>query len=240
MSVDMQFSTRRYKEDMAQPINPVLKCKEKMIKQLITQFRLSRQAQEKNWYQHGIIDYRAATEEWNSLCRDELLKPIIQRANMYPKTSQLVKDFHKELLRRRNVKKTLRQPVRVTGPHGVTHTEIASRKVIAMRQVIHQQKKQVSLVEAATVTTAFSHQISDQNGKGNGYAIVAHPADIPGASTRPRIIQLVQQHQHLQTPAGSNLKMPASSKKPKKEDALPPMRQRKARKSQQTVCAHYI
>jgi hypothetical protein len=61
MSVDMQFSTRRDKEDMEQPITPVLKCEEKIIEQLITQFRLSRQAQETNWYQRGSIDYRAAT-----------------------------------------------------------------------------------------------------------------------------------------------------------------------------------
>jgi hypothetical protein len=103
----MHSSTRHDKEDMAQPSTPVLKCEEKRIEQLITQFRLSRRDQE-NWDQHGSIDYRATTEEWNTLCRDKLLKPIIQMAKMYPKTSQLVKDFHKELLQRRNVKKTLR------------------------------------------------------------------------------------------------------------------------------------
>jgi hypothetical protein len=53
----------------------------------------------------------------------------------------------------------------VTGPHGVTHTNIVSRAVIAMRQVIHQQNQQVSMVGAATATTVFSHQIADQTGK---------------------------------------------------------------------------
>jgi hypothetical protein len=60
MLVDMHFSTSYDKEDMAQPITPVLKCEEKRIKQLITQFRFSRRAQETNWDQHGSIDYRAA------------------------------------------------------------------------------------------------------------------------------------------------------------------------------------
>jgi hypothetical protein len=75
--------------------------------------------------------------------------------------------------------------------------DISSRALIVMRQVIHQQNQQVSLVEVAMATTAFSHQISDQTGKVNGDAIVAPPADILGASTQPRIMQLVQQHQHL-------------------------------------------
>jgi mannose/fructose-specific phosphotransferase system component IIA len=102
------------------------------------------------------------------------------------------------------------------GPHGVTQKNIASRAVVAMIQVIHQQNQQVSMVEAATATTAFSHQISDQTGKGNGDAIISPLADILGASTQLRTMQLVHQHQHLQTPS--------SSKKRKKEDALPPMR----------------
>jgi hypothetical protein len=72
------------------------------------------------------------------------------------------------------------------------------------------------MVGTATATTAFSHQISDQTGKGNGDAIITPPAEILDASTQPRSMQLVQQHQHLQTPS--------SSKKLKKEDALPPMR----------------
>jgi hypothetical protein len=35
----MQFRIRHDKEDMAQPITPVLKYEEKIIEQLITQFR---------------------------------------------------------------------------------------------------------------------------------------------------------------------------------------------------------
>jgi hypothetical protein len=65
--------------------------------------------------------------------------------------------------------------------------------------VIHQQNKQVNMVGAATAT----HQISDQTGKGNGDALIAPPAYILGASTQTRIMQLMQQHQHLQTPSSS-------------------------------------
>jgi hypothetical protein len=105
---------------------------------------------------------------------------------------------------------------------GVTHMDITSRAGIAMIQVIHQQNQQVSLVEAATATTAFSHQISDQTEKGNGDAIFAPPADILGASTQPRSMQLFRnistcKHQRLQIPASSNLQMPASSKKRKRK-----------------------
>jgi hypothetical protein len=63
----MQFSTRYNKEDMVPPITNVLECEEKRIEQLITQFRLPLQAQEKNLDQHGSIDYYAVTEEWNSI-----------------------------------------------------------------------------------------------------------------------------------------------------------------------------
>jgi hypothetical protein len=101
--------------------------------------------------------------------------------------------------------------------HRVTHMDISSRAVIAMRQVIHQQNQQVSLVEAATATTAFSRHISDQTGKGNGDANFAPPADILGASTEPIILHIAQQHQHLKKPASSNLQMPASSKKRKRK-----------------------
>jgi hypothetical protein len=82
-----------------------------------------------------------------------------------------------------------------------------------MRKVLHQQNQQVSVVEAATATTTFSHQISDQTGKGYGEAIVARPAEIVGASTQPRSMKIVQQQQHLHTSASSNLKTPVSSKK---------------------------
>jgi hypothetical protein len=167
MSVDRQFGTRRDKEDMAQPITPVLKCEEKRIEQRINLFRLSRQAQEKNRDHHGRIDYCATKEEWNSLCWKELLKPITQRAN-------------------------------VMGPHGFMHMHIVSLAVIDTRQVIHQQNQQVSMVGTATATTAFSHQISDQTGKGNGDEIIAPLADIIGPSTPPINMQLVQQHQQLQ------------------------------------------
>jgi hypothetical protein len=222
MSVDMQFSTRHDKEDMAQPITHVLKYEEKRIEQP---------------RKHPLSCGNIRVEQSFS---GGVIKPIIQRANMYWNTSQFLKDFHKELLWRRNMKKTLQQPVQVMVPHGVTQTDMSSRAVIAMIQVLHQQNQQVSKVEAAKATTAFSRHISDQTGKGNGDAIVALPADILGTSNQPRIMQLVQQHQHLQMTASSNLQTPASSKKTKKEDALPPMRRRKARKPPQTECAHSI
>jgi hypothetical protein len=81
------------------------------------------------------------------------------------------------------VKKTLWQPVKVMVPHGVTHNNTTSCAVITRRQMLRQQNQQVSMVEAVAATAALSRQILDQNGKGNGDAIIAPPADILGAST---------------------------------------------------------
>jgi hypothetical protein len=57
------------------------------------------------------------------------------------------------------------------------------------------------MVKTATATTAFSHLISDQAGKGNSDAILVTPVDIKGANNQPRIVQLAQLHNHLQSPA---------------------------------------
>jgi hypothetical protein len=147
LSSAMQFNTKRHKEDMAHPITPVLKYEESKIELLIQRFHSSQQNQEGNRDQNSNIDYPAATEQWNSICHAEIAKPVSQRAKMYPRTSQLVKDFHKQLLHRRNKKRTLWQPVQVTVPLGVIHTDIASREVIKMRQELHQQNQAVQVME---------------------------------------------------------------------------------------------
>jgi hypothetical protein len=81
--------------------------------------------------------------------------------------------------------------------------DVVSHAVIAMRQVLHQQNKGANMVKTATATTAFSHLISDQTGKGNVDAIVVPPVDIKGANKQPRSMNLVHQHQHLQSPTNS-------------------------------------
>jgi hypothetical protein len=53
------------------------------------------------------------------------------------------------------------------------------------------------MVMTAAATTAFSHLISDQTGKGNLDAMVVPPVYIKGANYQPIIMQLVQQQHHL-------------------------------------------
>jgi hypothetical protein len=87
------------------------------------------------------------------------------------------------------------------------------------------------MVKTTTVTTDFSHLISDQTRKGNLDAFVVPPVDIKGSNNQPRIRQLVQQHHHLQAPT--------KSKKKKSEDVLPLMWRQTDSISPQTKSSHY-
>jgi hypothetical protein len=95
--------------------------------------------------QYGNYEYRALAEQWNGECLKQFRKPLAQRAKMYPKTAQLIRDFHKKVQQHRNQKKSLRQTVCVTGPSGVAETTIASRAVDNMRRQLQQQSASVQI-----------------------------------------------------------------------------------------------
>jgi hypothetical protein len=106
--------------------------------------------------QYGNYDYRALAEQWNGECIEQLRKPLAQRAKMYPKTAQLIRDFHKKVQQHRNQKKTLRQTVCVTGPSGVAETTIASRAVDNMRRHLQQQSANYRSARKPVVIPTFN------------------------------------------------------------------------------------
>jgi hypothetical protein len=124
------------------------------------------------------------------------------KIRIYPKTSGNF--FHKQVIRWRNEKMTLRQPVQVTGSHGLIH--IASRVVRTTRQ----QNQAVQVMEVQPAAHAFAHHASDQSGLGRGNAIIVPPPDILRASIQPQRMQIVQQNRHLQMsvrPQNKKMKM---------------------------------
>jgi hypothetical protein len=62
VSTAMQFSSKRDDEGFGQPICPVMKCEEKKIDAMFSNFFVSRAQRENNRDQYGNYDYRALAE----------------------------------------------------------------------------------------------------------------------------------------------------------------------------------
>jgi hypothetical protein len=64
------------------PVTPVLPCERSNIQDLLSQHHRRSAA---NSNQHGSIDFDAAAVHYNSLCNDEMTKPVAERKRYFQK-----------------------------------------------------------------------------------------------------------------------------------------------------------
>ena len=97
-----------------------------------------------NTNQHGSIDFDAAAVTRNSLCDDEMAKPIEERTKMFPKMAGLLRKFYKQEQKWVNQEGTMRQIIQVPNANGVSCPVLASHEIIVFRDELRQEmRKQV-------------------------------------------------------------------------------------------------
>jgi len=195
LSASMEFAAMRDGQQSHLPITPVLPCERTAILDLLSRHRSTRR---KSVNQHGSIDYDAATTAWNSLCDDEMVKPVEKRAKMFPKTASLLRKFHNDEDRRENERRTLRQIVDVESS-GVVHPILLRRGVHDVRQELQDGNKRAEEMPTPRPEPAPLPRPTTVE-QGQGDAVALPPMEVHAATCNASVMETVREGRHLGVP----------------------------------------
>jgi hypothetical protein len=202
----MSFSRNRDHEVYGQPITPVLKCEEEEMQALFPRFLiLSRSGQARGNVQHGAFNCNGMAEEWNIRCLNEFGSPVLQCKKMYPKTAQLIKQFHNMVLRRKNERETLHHRVTVEGVGGDTQDVAAREGVEQLREKFRTENLSVRIDDVQEKATNASHLRSTQFGSRLGERVGVPLAGLLGAAQSPVVQHILGHQHHIIMPAGTQV-----------------------------------
>ena len=195
LSASMEFVVQRDQEQRYLPITPLLPCEHTSILQLCNCHVGTRQS---NTNQHGSIDFDAAAVTWNSLCDDEMAKPIEERTKTFPKTAGLLWKFYKQEQKWVNQERTMRQIIQVPNANGVSHPVLASHEIVVFRDELRQENAQASFQEPMSQPAPLQRSTTVPQGEGETVALP--PIEVNAASQNELVMQTVHKGCHLTAP----------------------------------------
>jgi hypothetical protein len=195
MSASMEFAAQRDQEQQYLPITPVLPCERAPILELCNRYVSTRR---NNTNQYGSIDFDAALVEWNSLCSDEMAKPLEARTKMFPKTAGLLRNFYNDELKRENERRTMRQIVHIQNHDQVTHPVVASRGIQEYRHELQQEATREMIPDVRTQPVPLQRPTTVAQGQGDSVALP--PIELNAATRNVTVMEAVRDGRHLNVP----------------------------------------